>query len=84
MIEPILQVFLTEGAQDYQVRLRTCGLPAEGYGILLYDLARHVAQMFAKESGGKYREDEVLRVVLEWFDKERNRPTSDARTDILH
>ena len=79
--EPILAVFLDENEQSYQVRLTTCGLPAEGYGMMLYDIVRHVARMFAKN--GQFTEAEVEERILEWFEKERDRPTSDIQTELL-
>ncbi len=74
--EPILAVFLDEKTQSYTVRLVACTLPAEAYGLMLYDIVRHIARMFAQNS--TFTEAEVEEVVLDYFEKERARPTTDA------
>lgn len=79
--EPILAVYLDDQAQSYQVRLTTSKLPAEGYGIMLFDIVRHVAAMFAKESD--FSEEHVKEKILEWFDKERAQPTSEISQQRL-
>ena len=73
--EPVISVHF-DATGNYAVKMRPCGLPAEGYGILLYDIARQIAQMFAQEGG--YDEAAILAAILRHFDQERAKPTSDV------
>ena len=82
MNEPIIEVFCDEEEQSCACRLRTCNLPAEVYGIVLYDLARQIARMFAQHGG--FDEASVLAVIMEYFDKERARPTSEVQVNRLN
>lgn len=73
---PIIAVYHDEKEQSCQVRLVSCSMPAEGYGIVLHDIARQVAKMFAQQGG--FDEHRVLVAILSYFDAERAKPTSDV------
>lgn len=81
---PIITVVLVDDPdRNFQIRLTAWpALPAEGYGIILHGIARQVASMFAKE--GKYSEEQVLERIIEWFEKESERPTSKMTVDKIH
>ena len=81
MTEPIIEVFCDEKEQACACRLRTCSMLAEAYGIVLYDIARQVAKMFAQHGG--HDEGDVLSVILQHFDKERAKPTSEVSVHKL-
>lgn len=76
MDAPIIAVYHDDKEQSYQVRLVSCKMPAEAYGVLLYDLSRQIARMFAQEGG--FDEHRVHVAILSMFDSERAKPTSDV------
>lgn len=53
--------------------LRTDGLPAEAWGLILADVARHAAEAFERLTGG--RPDEVLKQIVAMFIAEMQQPT---------
>ena len=83
MSEPIaiIEVFHDDAEGSYSCRLRPSKMPAEGYGVVLYDLARQVSKMFAKE--GIFDEALVLARILEFFDREREHPSSEVSVHRL-
>jgi hypothetical protein len=73
---PIIEVYIDEEGTA-SVKLRPCSnLPAEGYAMILADLAVDVAKMFESESEGKFSQVGILRVISEYFNKEIARPTA--------
>lgn len=52
------------------------------WGLLLVDVARHVARIFAKETD--MTEDEALQEIRKWFDAEWDRPTDLGNTDAIN
>lgn len=68
----ILRVWAAPGAPQ-QLTLRTCWKDPGAWGLLLVDVARHVARAYQRE--GQDPED-VLRRVRELFDAEWSSPTS--------
>jgi hypothetical protein len=80
--DPIIAVFYDNAKQTYSVQLRVCSMPAEVYGVLLYDMARQLAAMFAQESS--HDQAQVLAAILAYFDKERRNPTSSIEVNRLN
>ena len=52
------------------------------WGMLLVDVARHAARIFAKETD--LSEDEVLREIRQMFNAELDRPTDMGRTSAIN
>lgn len=52
------------------------------WGVLLVDVARHVARIFARETG--VSEAEALQEIRKWFDAEWDRPTDPGNTDAIN
>src|SRR5690242_11883038 len=51
------------------------------WGILLVDLARHAARIFARETG--ISEDEAISKIDRMYRKEMNRPTDPGTTNSI-
>ena len=69
----ILRVWVANSRQHFS--LYTTWEDPAAWGLMLADLARHVANAYARE--GKNRE-ESLRTILELLEKELEHPTDDC------
>lgn len=74
MSVPIIEVFHDAEQESYACRLTSCALPVELYGVILCDIARQVAKMYAQERG--WDEGQLLGLILSQFDSERANPSS--------
>ena len=72
----ILRVWVSNSRQHFS--LHTTWEDPAAWGLMLADLARHVANAYARE--GKNRE-ESLRTILELLEKELEHPTDDCRDE---
>ena len=75
----VLRAVITDG--NLHVALRRAFDEPEVWGILLADLVRHVARIYALEAG--LREDDVIDKVRAMFEAEMDRPTDIGTTNAV-
>jgi hypothetical protein len=78
--EEILRAFIVD--QGLSVSIQRAFDDPSTWGILLVDVARHVARMFASEGG--MTEAEALRQIRKMFDAEWSRPTDLGTTSAIN
>jgi hypothetical protein len=71
----ILRVWASPGAPQ-EIILRNVWKNPAAWGLMLVDLARHVANEYANHGLDR---NEVLSTIKEYFEKEWNSPTDEAR-----
>ena len=76
----VLRCFVVEGGLS--VSLRRSFDEVGTWGVLLADLARHAARIYALETG--MSEDEALDAIKEMFDAEWSRPTEFGATSAMN
>jgi hypothetical protein len=76
----ILRAFIVDGGLSVSL-VRAFDDPST-WGLLLVDIARHVARMFASESG--LTEDEALRQIHDMFQAEWSGPTDLGTTSAIN
>ncbi len=76
----VLRVFVVDGGLS--VSLRRSFDEAGVWGVLLADLARHAARIYALEAG--VSEDEALESIKAMFDAEWSRPTDFGVTSAMN
>ena len=76
----ILRAWIVDGG--LQVSLWRAFPESQTWGVLLVDIARHVARMYAQENGGS--EQQVLDGIRRMFDAEWNRPTDLGTTTAVN
>jgi len=75
----VLRAAIVDGA--LHVSLRRAFDDPEAWGMLIADVARHIARIYAKEAGMK--EDDVLERVRQMFDAEMDAPTEPGTTNSI-
>jgi len=75
----VLRAAIVEGG--LHVSLRRAFDEPDAWGMLIADLARHVARIYAKET--PMREDEVLERVRRIFEAEMDAPTDLGSTNAI-
>jgi hypothetical protein len=75
----VLRAVIVDGG--LHVSLRRAFDEPEVWGMLIADIARHVARIYAKEAG--MSEDEVAERVRAIFEAEMNAPTDSGSTSAL-
>jgi hypothetical protein len=78
--DEILRAFIVD--RGLSVSLQRAFDEPSTWGILLVDLARHVARIFAKEEG--LTEAEALAQIRAMFDAEWDRPTDPGATSAMN
>jgi hypothetical protein len=78
--DEILRAFIVDRGLSISIQ-RAFDEPAT-WGLLLVDLARHVARIFAAEAG--MTEDEALREIRAMLDAEWDRPTDIGSTSAIN
>jgi hypothetical protein len=78
--DEILRAFIVD--RGLSVSLQRAFDEPSTWGILLVDLARHVARIFAKEEG--LTEAEALAQIRTMFDAEWDRPTDPGATSAMN
>jgi hypothetical protein len=78
--DEILRAFIVDRGLSVSIQ-RAFDEPST-WGVLLVDLARHVARIFAKEEG--LGEAEALSQIRAMFDAEWDRPTDDGTTTPIN
>ena len=76
----VLRCFVVDGGLRVALR-RSFDDPAT-WGVLLADLARHAARIYAKETD--MSEDEALEVIKDMFDAEWSSSTDSGTTSAAH
>ncbi len=77
----VLRAFV-DGQNGLSISLQCAFEDPTVWGVLLVDVARHVARAYAKQ--GEFREDEALDRIRAMFDAEWDRPTDLGRTDAVN
>ena len=75
----VVRAAIVDGA--LHVSLRRAFDDPEAWGMLIADVARHIARIYAKEAGMK--EDDVLERVRQMFDAEMDAPTEPGTTNSI-
>jgi Domain of unknown function (DUF5076) len=75
----VLRAVIVDGG--LQVSLRRAFDDPDAWGMLMADVARHIARIYAKETA--LQEPEVLERVREIFDAEMDVPTDPGTTSAL-
>ena len=75
----VLRAVIVDGA--LHVSLRRAFDDPEAWGMLIADITRHVARIYATED--KYREAETIERVRALFDAEMDAPTDPGSTSAL-
>jgi Domain of unknown function (DUF5076) len=75
----VLRAAIVDGA--LHVSLRRAFDDPEAWGMLIADVARHIARIYAKEAG--MREDEVLERVRAIFEAEMDAPSDLGETNSI-
>ena len=75
----IARIWAAEGDQHVSLRAGIWPDPA-CWGLMLVDLAQHVANAYAQEGRGR---DEVLQRIKEGFDAEWHAPTDEPQGQII-
>ncbi len=75
----VLRAAIVEGG--LHVSLRRAFDDPEAWGMLLADVARHVARIYATE--GKFPEEETIERVRNMFDAEMDAPTDSGSTSAI-
>ncbi len=68
-------------AGGLHVSLRRAFEDPQAWGLLIADVARHAARIFAKET--QLTEDEALERIRSMFDAEMDTPTDTGTTDAI-
>lgn len=68
----LARIWAAHGKQLVRLNLNL-GMDPAGYGLLLVDLARHIARAYAQS--GRYSEAAALRRILDGVNMELTRPT---------
>ena len=76
----VLRCFVVDGGLS--VSLRRSFDEAGTWGVLLADLARHAARVYARETG--LGEDDALEAIRTMFDAEWGRPTEFGATRAVN
>ena len=76
----LVRVWATHGQQHVTIAVDSWQDPA-AWGIMLVDLARHVANYYAENRA--MRRDHVLARIKEIFDAEWQSPTSEAKGSVI-
>jgi hypothetical protein len=63
------------------VSLRRAFDDPEAWGMLIADITRHVARIYARED--KFREDETIERVRALYDAEMDAPTDPGTTSVI-
>jgi len=72
----VLRAFIVEGRLE--VSLRRAFEEPDVWGVMIADVARHAARIFAKET--KMSEDEALEKIRDMFNDEMDKPTDSGST----
>ena len=75
----VLRAAIVDGG--LHVALRRAFDDPEAWGMLIADIARHVARIYASED--KFREDETIERIRAIFDAEMDAPTDPGITSAL-
>src|SRR5690348_8119348 len=75
----ILRAFIVEGG--LHVSLRRAFDDPEAWGMLLADLTRHVARIYATEA--KFREEETIERIRAIYEAEMDAPTDPGTTSAM-
>ncbi len=75
----VLRAVIVDGA--LHVSLRKAFDDPEAWGMLIADITRHVARIYATED--KYREDETIERVRALYDAEMDAPTDPGTTSAI-
>ncbi len=75
----VLRAAIIDGG--LHVSLRRAFDDPEAWGMLIADVARHVARIYATE--GKFREEETLERICALFNAEMNSPTDPGSTSAI-
>ena len=75
----VLRAVIVDGA--LHVSLRRAFDDPEAWGMLIADITRHVARIYANE--GKFREDETIERVRAIYEAEMDAPTDPGTTSAL-
>jgi len=78
--DEILRAFIVDRGLSVSIQ-RAFDEPST-WGVLLVDLARHVARIFSREAG--LTEAEALRQIRAMFDAEWSRPTDLGKTSAIN
>lgn len=81
MDTPIIAAYMADD-RSIQTRLTPCSLSSYEYGIVLADLARQIAKMFAMHGG--HSEDEAMAHIVQMFNREAENPTSSVEIHTLN
>jgi hypothetical protein len=74
----VLRAFVVDGGLS--IAFARAFEEPEMWGLLLVDIARHAARVYARESD--YTEDEALTRIIEMFEAEIARPTDMGNTTL--
>jgi Domain of unknown function (DUF5076) len=77
----VLRAFV-DGQNGLSISLKSAFEDPSTWGLLLVDVARHVARAYAKQE--EFSEDEALDRIRAMFDAEWDRPTDLGRTDTVN
>src|SRR5579872_5063009 len=72
----VLRAFIVEGRLE--VSLRRAFEEPDVWGVMIADVARHAARIFAKET--RMSEDQALEKIRAMFNAEMDRPTDSGST----
>ena len=75
----VLRAVIVDGA--LHVSLRRAFDDPEAWGMLIADITRHVARIYATED--KFREDETIERVRALYDAEMDAPTDPGSTSAI-
>lgn len=75
----VLRAFIVEGC--LHVSLRRAFDDPQAWGMLIADVARHAARIFARET--KLTEEEALARIVDMFEAEMNAPTDPGSTTAI-
>jgi hypothetical protein len=75
----VLRAVIVDGA--LHVSLRRAFDDPEAWGMLIADITRHVARIYARED--KFREDETIERVRALYDAEMDAPTDPGTTSVI-
>ena len=75
----VLRAVIIDGA--LHVSLRRAFDDAEAWGMLIADVTRHVARVYAQE--GKFREEETVERIRALYDAEMDAPTDPGATSAI-
>ena len=75
----VLRAVIVDGA--LHVSLRRAFDDPEAWGMLIADITRHVARIYAGE--GKFREEETIERIRALYDAEMDAPTDPGTTSAL-